>query len=140
MTHAQNDRGEQIARRFVERIIAHDVERLLGLMTSDHVLIDSLGQSIRGKEALRTAWRTYFDWMPDYSIEIESVVACGDAVALFGRACGTYDPDGCLRDENRWEVFAAWRAQIRDHRVAEWRVYADNKRVYDILSARPPLR
>jgi len=131
-----NDNAEAIAQRWVDRINAHDVERLLELMTPDHVFIDSLGQVVRGPEALRTAWRTYFDGMPDYAIEIESAIVSGDVVGLFGRARGTYAPDGRLRDENRWEVSATWRAVIRDGRVAQWQVYADNKPVYDIL-ARP---
>jgi len=126
--------AEEVVRGFVDRINAHDVAGLLALMTSDHDFIDSLGHTIRGAEELRSAWRTYFDWMPDYAIEIESVVAGGEVVALFGRASGTYAPDGALRKENRWEVLAAWRAVVRDERVAQWQVYADNKPVYDILA------
>jgi hypothetical protein len=31
---------------------------------------------------------------------------------------------------------AAWKAVILGDRVAEWRVFADNKPVYEILAAR----
>jgi hypothetical protein len=47
-----------------------------------------------------------------------------------------------LRDENRWRIPAAWRAIVHDGLVQEFRVYADNKPVYDILAkaAKPAAR
>jgi hypothetical protein len=36
--------------------------------------------------------------------------------------------------ENKWETPAAWRALVRDGLIQEFRIYADNKPVYDILA------
>jgi hypothetical protein len=41
--------------------------------------------------------------------------------------CGTYTPDGVLREEARWSTPAAWLAVVERGLVAEWRVYADNE-------------
>ena len=38
-----------------------------------------------------------------------------------------------LRPENRWEIPAAWQANIRGERVAVWRVFADLEPVRRIL-------
>ena len=35
-----------------------------------------------------------------------------------------------------WHTPAAWKVVVRDGRVAEWRVFADNKPVYEILASR----
>jgi hypothetical protein len=37
-----------------------------------------------------------------------------------------------------WRTPAAWKAVIRDGTVLEWRVFADNKPVYEILARRKP--
>jgi hypothetical protein len=39
--------------------------------------------------------------------------------------------------ENKWRISAAWRAVVEAGLVKEWRVYADNKPVYDILAKSP---
>ncbi len=45
----------ELVRAFVGRINAHDVDGLAALMTEDHRFIDSLGQVVRGREAVRAA-------------------------------------------------------------------------------------
>ena len=52
--------------QFLERINQHDADKLAELMTEDHVFIDSLGQSTRGREKMRTGWQGYFAFCPDY--------------------------------------------------------------------------
>jgi len=52
----------------------------------------------------------------------------GTALAV-GEAGGTID-------DVPWRTPAAWKAVIRDGRVLEWRVFADNKPVYEILARR----
>jgi ketosteroid isomerase-like protein len=113
---------------FFDAINRHDPQRLAALMTEDHIFFDSLGRSVHGREAMRAGWQGYFSMCPDYRVEQEAMFESGDAVAAFGLAGGT------IR-EHQWTTPAAWRAVIRDGRIQEFRVYADNKPVYDILSA-----
>lgn len=75
------------------------------------------------------AWQAYFGMFPDYWIRVEEAIESGDVVVLLGTAGGTYSVAGRLEAENRWETPAAWRALVRDDRVAGWRVYADNEPV-----------
>jgi ketosteroid isomerase-like protein len=120
--------------RFLERINQHDAERLAELMTEDHVFVDSLGQSVRGRDPARLGWRGYYAFCPDYWVLHEEVFPSGSRIAVFGTAGGTIAVDGKLPSENKWRTSAAWLAVVEKELVKQWRVYADNKPVYDIMA------
>lgn len=118
---------------FAHAINRQDPEQIATLMTEDHVFIDSLGTRVSGREAMKKGWAGYFRMVPDYTITIEETFANGPIVALLGTAQGTYAGAGMLNPENRWQTPAAWRAVVRGSLVAEWRVYADNEPLRQIL-------
>lgn len=126
---------EEAAGFFVEAINAHDPRRILELMTPDGEFVDSLGVSF-GTDVLLEAWREYFRMVPDYAITVEELLSRGELVVLLGTAEGTYAPDGVLRSDNRFRVHAAWRAVVRGGGLASWRVFADNKPLYDLMRGR----
>ena len=120
--------------QFMERINRRDPDQLAELMTEDHVFIDSLGQAVHGRERMRKGWQGYYAFCPDYWVSHEDVFMNGSIVAVFGAAGGTIRANGKLPAENKWQIQAAWRAVVEGDLVKEWRVYADNKPVYDILA------
>lgn len=124
--------------RFLDCINRRDVDKLVELMTEDHVFIDSLGQSVRGREKMRAAWRGYYAFCPDYWVSHEKVFQNGSLVAVFGSAGGTIAAHGKLPPENKWQAWVAWLAKAEKGLVKEWRVYADNKPVYDIIAKSKP--
>jgi hypothetical protein len=83
---------------------------------------------------MRAGWRAYYAFCPDYWVSHEEIFANGNVVAVFGAAGGTIAAAGKLPAENQWRTPAAWMAVIDKGLVKEWRVYADNKPVYDILA------
>ena len=119
---------------FFDAINQHDPDKLAGLMTEDHDFIDSLGNSVRGREKMLAGWRGYFAICPDYRVSHEDIFPDGNTVAVFGSAGGTISANGKLLPENKWQTPAAWRAVVRDGLIQEFRVYADNKPVYEILA------
>jgi ketosteroid isomerase-like protein len=119
----------EIFKQFVIAINSHDVKTLTSLMTADHVFVDSVGNRVHGATSMEAGWRGYFAMCPDYRIQTDNVTAKGGAVLAVGEAGGTIDGVA-------WRTPAAWKAVIRDGRVAEWRVFADNKPVYEILARR----
>jgi ketosteroid isomerase-like protein len=123
---------------FLDRINQRDADKLAEYMTEDHMFIDSLGQSVSGREKARSGWRRYFAFCPDYWISHEEIFPSGKLVAVFGAAGGTIAADGKLLPENKWRASAAWLAIVQEGRVKQWRVYADNKPVYDILARSKP--
>jgi ketosteroid isomerase-like protein len=119
---------------FLAAINQDDPDKLAEWTTEDHVLIDALGNSIHGREKMRAGFRAYFAVCPDYRVSHEDIFSSGNTVAVFGSVGGTIRVNGRMSPENQWQTPAAWRAVVRDGLIAEWRVYADNKPVYDILA------
>jgi ketosteroid isomerase-like protein len=104
-----------------------DATAVAALMTADHVFVDGLGGRVEGATQMEHGWRGYFAMCPDYQIRIEHVLAEDSIVLAAGAAGGTIDGVA-------WRTPAAWKAVIRDGKVAEFRVFADNKPVYEILA------
>lgn len=114
---------------FADAINRHDALALVALMTTDHVFVDPVGQRVQGIEPMTAGWRGYFELCPDYWIRADNVVSDGDVVLAAGEAGGTVD-------STPWRTPAAWKALVRDGKVSEWRIFADNKPVRDILARR----
>lgn len=123
--------------RFINGINKRNLDALASLMTEDHTFVDSLGHELRGREAVLEGWRGYFSMMPEYEVEDDEMIGGPDSIAIFGIASGTYAPDGKKSPDRRWSTPAAWKAEIRGDQVAVWRVYADNKPVYDLMRSEP---
>lgn len=125
---------KRVAQSFVNAINHHSVAGIADLMTEDHVFVDSLGTKIEGKQAMRAGWEGYFRMVPDYTILITEILVDAAGAVMLGTARGTYSADGVLRPENEWATPAAFRARIRGPLVAEWRVYADNEPIRQVVA------
>jgi ketosteroid isomerase-like protein len=123
---------------FLDRINKKDADKLAELMTEDHVFIDSLGNTVRGREKMRVAWRGYYSFCPDYWVTHEEILENGNIVAVFGTAGGTIATNGKLPPENKWRTSSAWLAAVENSLVKKWQVYADNKPVYEIMAKVTP--
>jgi ketosteroid isomerase-like protein len=129
--------------QFLECINRHDADKLAELMSEDHVFVDSLGASVAGREHMRTGWRSYFALCPDYWVSHDEILTSAARVAVFGTAGGTIaagstSAGSTLPAENKWRTPTAWLAIVDGGLVKQWRVYADNKPVYDILARSKP--
>ncbi len=74
-------------------------------------------------------WRAYFDLCPDYWLRVDDAPADAAIVVGAGEAGGTIDGIA-------WRTPAAWKAVVRDGKIALWQVFADNAPVYEILERR----
>ncbi len=123
-----------VVHAFMNAINRQNVEDLAALMTADHVFIDGLGTRVSGRDQMKKAWGGYFGIVPDYTVTADETFSNGDVVVVLGMARGTYAGGGALKAENAWQTPAAWRAVVRDGQIAEWRVYADNEPIRQIMS------
>jgi ketosteroid isomerase-like protein len=119
--------------KFEQAINSRNVDAVCALLTPDSVFIDSLGNRVEGAQKMRPAWEGYFKMVPDYTISHSEVFANGETVALFGSAQGTFAKDGQLKKEDFWKTPAAWRAVIKDGKIAVWQVFADNEPIRAIM-------
>jgi ketosteroid isomerase-like protein len=119
----------EILNQWLAAINGHNVIALTALMAADFVFVDSLGNRVHGAKSMDAGWRGYFEMCPDYWVRTDCMMSEGNTMLVAGEAGGTID--GQL-----WRIPAAWKAVIRDGSVAEWRVFADNKPVYEILGRR----
>jgi ketosteroid isomerase-like protein len=124
-------RSVELVLSFVAAINDHDVARIVDLCTDDHEFVDAHGQ-VAPAETLAAAWRGYFQFMPRYGIEVESVLSDGDVVAVFGQAWGGLNAHDA--GDRFWRRPCAWRACVRGDKVKGWQVYVDTKAVFDLLT------
>ena len=125
----------QTAQEFVRSINAHNNDRIVALMSSDFVFVDSLGNRST-RPGIDTGWQQYFAMVPDYWIKVDQVVTHGNVVILIGKAGGTYvQKGGKMTPENKWEATAALRAVIKDGKVSEWQIYCDNEPIREKMRA-----
>ncbi|HXB45481.1 MAG TPA: nuclear transport factor 2 family protein, partial [Puia sp.] len=88
-TNDKSNMSKQIIYDFVSAINEHNVDKMYSLMTDDHKFIDAHGNEVRGKDKMKAGWVGYFQWFPDYFIEITEIFARGDTLGAFGFASGT---------------------------------------------------
>src|SRR5580765_5260273 len=121
--------GREVLQRWLTAINDHDVGTLSTLMAPAFVFVDSLGNEVQSAAKMTGGWQGYFAMCPDYWVRADQVMGDGPALLLAGEAGGTID--GVT-----WRIPSAWSAVIRHGRIWEWRVFADNKPVYEILAKR----
>jgi len=121
--------NKQTILAFIARITAHDIDGLAALMSDDHTFIDAHGNEVSDKEKMIAGWRGYFEWFPDYSIEITDTFERDDTFALFGFAGGSFKG----KQSENWRLPAAWKAILKDGRITLWQVFADTKIPFEIL-------
>jgi ketosteroid isomerase-like protein len=123
----------EIVLKFERLINSRSADAVCSLLTEDSVFIDSLGNRVEGVALLRSAWQSYFNMVPDYTIDHTEMFTDGDRVAMFGTARGTFSRDGQLQQDNRWNAPAAWRAVVRNGKIALWQVFADNEPLREVM-------
>jgi ketosteroid isomerase-like protein len=117
-----------VVEAYIEAINAHDVASIVALSAPDHEFVDAFGGIVTA-EKLAEAWAGYFAFMPRYGIEIDEIICDGDVASVFGQAWG-----GLNDAAKSWRRPAAWRARVKNGRVALWQVYVDTKVVFDLLA------
>ena len=110
-THARD-----VAEECNDAIASRDLTRLGELMTEDHTLITGTEDPVEGKEACLSAWRQFFELVPDYRNVFERVWSVGEVVRMSGRSVST---DESLNGP------AIWKAVVDGKRTREWCVDED---------------
>ena len=104
-------------RSFQDAWNAHDLEKMMALMTEDCVFESTWpppdGERVEGHQAMRAFWERFFEQSPQARIEIEELFTCGDRATMRWRHRwgGGSDQPGHVRGVDVYRV--------RDGKVAE---------------------
>ena len=126
--------AREVAKELVDAIDEADLEQISDLMTEDFLFIDSDGTVVKGREKMREGWESYLSMVPDYRITIAESFAEDNRVIFVGTASGTFVHAGELRSQNHWRIPAAWRAVVRNEKVAVWQIYLNPQPMKAILA------
>lgn len=118
---------------FVKAVNSHQLNKITELMTEDHTFINSHGKKVQGKGNMKKAWKGYFEFFPDYTIEITEIIEDQETIGLFGRASGTYHNKETNDGANSFTLPCAWKAIVEEDKISHWQVYSDTKVPYDII-------
>ena len=111
---------------FMDAISSADVDRMLELMTDDHVMRIVDEPPVNRSDALRSAWRGYFQAFPRYRVYIDRLAAEGNRVALLGHTTGSHLG---LPDEEERHIPVIWTADVQDGRLASWNILDDSAQI-----------
>jgi len=119
---------------YIAAINEADLDRILSLMSDDHIMIDPQDHKMTGKDNLRQAWIGYFGLFPDYKIEVNEILEKDSLICILGYASGTYKNLKNDDNSNFWKIPLALAAIIKDNYISQWQIYADNLVVIDIIN------
>jgi ketosteroid isomerase-like protein len=125
---------KEILLQFIAAINKHDLNALSNLMADEHLFIDAHNNEVKGRDKMLAGWKFYFDWFPDYTIDVENILNNESGFALFGFAEGTYHNLKAEGDKAHWRLPAAWKATVHNNKVSLWQVYADTMIPFEIIN------
>lgn len=119
--------------KFIDRINAHDVAGIVGLMDEEYRFINSSGDSFHGVSFMRDEWTKHFERYPDFQIKTTAVLSGPEGVAVIGEAAGTYTSDDPIEEDDHWQIPAAFFGKARNGKMIHWQVFADSSVVFEII-------
>ena len=108
--------------KFVEAINTQNMPLIIDMMSEDFHFIDTYGNK-ENKEQMKTGWKGYFDWFPDYIIEVFDYIESDKFSMIIGKASASY----MGIKEKYWEFPACWKVIVNGNQIQTWQVFCDSK-------------
>ena len=119
---------QKVIEEFIAAINEQNLPQIIEKMAEDFQFIDTYGDR-EGKEAMKLGWQGYFEWFPDYRIEIDDYAVNERFTMIIGKASGS-----CLgKPENHWAFPAAWKVETKGQQIKTWQVFCDSKKQLDSM-------
>ena len=119
---------KDIILRFVDAINRQDLPHIINMMAEDFCFIDTYGGQVN-KEQMKTGWKGYFDWFPNYRIEIQDYIENENFSLILGKASASYLGE----KDKHWEIPAAWKVIVSIDQILLWQVFCDSKKQLDSM-------
>lgn len=119
---------KDIVLKFVDALNNQDLPLIIELMSKDFCFTDTYGEQTN-REQMITGWKGYFEWFPDYHIDVHDYIGNEDFSVLLGIASGSY-----LGKQNKhWRFPAAWKVVVSGKQIELWQVFCDSKKQLDSM-------
>ena len=115
--------------KFVEAINNKNLTYINDMMSENFYFIDTYGDKTN-KEQMKTGWQEYFDWFPDYLIEVFNYIEGDDFSMIIGKASASYRGN----KEKYWEFPACWKVIVTGNKIQSWQVFCDSKKQLDSMN------
>lgn len=120
--------SKDIVLKFVDAVNKQNLHLIIEMMSDDFCFIDTYGNK-ENKEQMKTGWQGYFDWFPDYLIEIDDYIENDKFSVIIGKASASYKGN----KEKYWEFPACWKVAVKDNQIQVWQVFCDSKKQLDSM-------
>lgn len=114
--------------KFVEAINNKNLPLIIDMMSEDFYFIDTYGNK-ENKEQMKTGWKGYFDWFPDYLIDVFDYIENEKFSMIIGKASASYMGN----KEKYWEFPACWKVIVNGNQIQTWQVFCDSKKQLDSM-------
>ena len=115
--------------KFVEAINRQNMSLIIEMMSEDFKFIDTYGDE-ENKEKMKVGWQGYFEWFPDYHIEVDDYAENDDFSVIIGKASASY----LGNKEKYWEFPACWKVITSGTQIQTWQVFCDSKKQLDSMT------
>ena len=126
----------QFAEQAIAAINERNLDRYLQMLDDSFTMeSEMLPAPLKGREAMRQFFESYFKGIPDLRLEIEQIIASGDYVVLRSHLTGTHRGPlmGIPATNKRIDTHGCNVVQIRNGKAVKSRLYADNATLFQQL-------
>ena len=123
----------QFAQQAIAAINERNLDRYLQLLDDSFTMeSEMLPRPLKGREAMRQFFESYFKGIPDLRLEIEQIIASGDYVVVRSHLTGTHKGPllGIPATNKRVDTHGCNVIQLRNGKAVHSRLYADNATLF----------
>jgi len=126
----------QFARQAITAINNRKLDDYLQLLDDSFVMeTETAPGPIRGKQAVRQMFESYFKAIPDLRLEIEQIITSGDQVVVRSHLTGTHQGTllGIPATNKKIDTHGCNVIEIRNGKAVRSRLYGDNATLFQQL-------
>ena len=123
----------QFARQAIAAINERNLDRYLQLLDDSFTMeSEMLPTPLKGREAMRQFFESYFKGVPDLRLEIEQIITSGDYVVVRSHLTGTHKGPllGIPATNKKIDTHGCNVIQLRNGKAVHSRLYADNATLF----------
>jgi steroid delta-isomerase-like uncharacterized protein len=126
----------QFAEQAIAAINERNLDRYLQMLDESFTMENEmLPAPLKGREAVRQFFESYFKGIPDLHLEIEQVITSGDYVVVRSHLTGTHKGPlmGIPATNKKIDTHGCNVIQLRDGKAVRSRLYSDNATLFQQL-------